>query len=130
MHPRLPQFNTSVRAEGHRGHAFVVPHQEDQPWVRSQEVHDASGVRPSVDGVPQDHHTVLCTKVQAMQQGPKRGKVAMHVANRIDAVAVIETCLKVRLKGSVSVRWRGRKHLLARQGESPRRCFAPLHPSS
>ncbi len=130
LHPWLPQGETTLRAQRHRRHALMVSKQEQQSRVFSHQVEHACGVWPAVDGITEEHHAVLVSNLQPMQQRAKRTEVPMNVPNCIDAMAMVEPGLEVCFEGVVPVRGRRREHLLARQGESPRRCLAPRHPSS
>ena len=94
----------------------MVSKEGQQAGVVANQRHNPSSVWAAIDGVPQENKAVLFTEFEAVNQGAKRGKMAVDVSNSKDAVPGIKPPLKVgfqRVIPSTKVR---RELFFARQG--------------
>lgn len=80
----------------------MVPFDAHDSWIVSNQGDEACGIWASIDEVAEANNSVFFAKLQAMEQGSKRGNVPVNVTNSDDTVTRIQPCLKVSLKAWVS----------------------------
>ncbi len=116
LHPLGPKLDATVVLQALGGHSLMVSNEGQQARVAANQRHNTSSVRASIDGVPQEDEPVVIPEFEAVDQGAKRGKVAMDVSNSKDTMPGIEPPLKVGFQRVIPSTKVGREFLFARQG--------------
>lgn len=116
LHPRGPKLDAAVVLQAFCGHPLMVSKEGQQAGVVANQRHNPSSVWAAIDGVPQENKAVLFTEFESVNQGAKRGKMAVDVSNSKDAVPGIEPPLKVGFQCVIPSTKVRRELFFARQG--------------
>ena len=116
LHPFGPQLDATVVLQALGGHSLMVSNEGQQARVAANQSHNTRSVRASIDGVPQEDEPVVIPEFESVDQGAKRGKVAMDVSNSKDTMPGIEPPLEVGFQRVIPSTKVQREFLFARQG--------------
>ncbi len=116
LHPFGPQLDATVVLQALGGHSLMVSNEGQQARIAANQRYNTSSVRAAIDGISQDDKPVGISKFEAVDEGAKRGKVAMDVSNGKDAMPGIEPSLKVGFQRVIPSTKVQREFLFARQG--------------